>query len=432
MKSLLFSFLLISFNTFAVSLKDYKPYKYEVLFTNPICDLYEYDQKVVSNDGTKLTAKPKNVYCKKGDNEKQFSRENSPHKRYVDFINDKNTKELFIASLSFSNDDIAKNLCKAIKRKVKVTMVIDVGSESRVPEGKKWPYNSLFEELEACDLENKYFRGEFRGQVKGLGYAHNKILIVNPNSEKEITIAFASGNLSTGTTIHHENWHFVTTNIKSHFAQAHLCVMNGMLDGAASKATFKKYMAKCRSQIKAEEEEDIKVFFVPGEGGRATKFILEAFSWADTIDMAAHRFSNKNIINFAVKAGEAKKKLRFVVDDDIYWTGVLGKGVGANMLNEVKNVNTLRYSGTDVRYMETNHNSFLLHHNKYLVFNNKKQGGVFTGAGNLTMAAFDKNFENFYFITIPEVVETFNKQYEHVFNELATPYEKLPTEMVMP
>lgn len=429
---LLFLMGLISLNAFAVSIKDFKPYKYEVLFTNPECPLYEYDQKVVANDGTKLTAKPKNVYCQKSDSEKQYTRENSPHKRYVDFINDKKTKELFLASLSFSNGDIAKNLCAAIKRKVKVTMVIDVGSKGRVPEGKPYPYNSLFDDLKKCDKTGKFFRGEFRGQVKGLGYAHNKILIVNPNSKKDIKIAYASGNLSTGTTIHHENWHFVTTNAKTHFAQAHLCVMNGMLDAAESKAVFKKYMAKCRSKIKAEEEDDLKVFFVPGEGGRAMKFIADSFSWADNIDMAAHRFSNKNIINLAVKAGEAGKKLRFVVDDDIYWTAVLRKNIGANRPNEVKNVNTVRLSGTDVRYMETNHNSFLLHHNKYLVFNNKKQGAVFTGAGNLTMAAFEKNFENFYYITIPEVVEAFNKQYEYVFNDLATSYKKLPTEMIMP
>jgi hypothetical protein len=52
---------------------------------------------------------------------------------------------------------------------------------------------------------------------------------------------------------------------------------------------------------------------------------------------------------------------------------------------------------------------------------------VHTGAGNFTKAAFTKNFENYYFITIPEVVAKFKKQYNHMFNNLATPYAKLPT-----
>ena len=42
-------FLTMTTQAFATSLKDYVPYKYEVLFTNPICKTYTYDVDVESN-----------------------------------------------------------------------------------------------------------------------------------------------------------------------------------------------------------------------------------------------------------------------------------------------------------------------------------------------------------------------------------------------
>lgn len=425
MKKLLLILSLHTISTFAVSLKDYTPYKYEVLFTNPICDLYSYPEALETNDESLVLTKPKNVYCKNSDLEKQYQRENSPHNRIVDFITDKKTKELFLTYLSFSNKDVIEKLCTVLKEGKKVTLIIDENGKDRG--GKE-----LFESLTACAGKEGLFRGEFRGGTGSLGYAHNKIIIVNPNSKKEVKLVFSSGNMSSGTSIHHENWHFVTTNINSYFAQAHLCLMNGMLEAGESKKVFADYIQECRSQIKTEEETDIKVFFVPGEGTKAMGAIEKGFEFADTIDMAAHRFSNKDIIKLMISATKSGKKVRFVLDDDIYWGGVLRQSVGLNTGNEVRNANTVRLAGTDIRYMQTNHNSFLLQHNKYLIFNDSVKGAVFTGAGNLTGAAFTKNFENFYYITIPEVALSFNAQYTHVWNDLATSYEKMPREMVMP
>lgn len=426
MKLLVLSLLVLTNSVFAVSLKDYKPYQYEVLFTNPECALYSYDGALKTNDGDKVNSKPKNVYCKNDDQDSQYKRETSPHNRIVDFITDTKTKEIFLAYLSFSNEDIISKLCSALKKKVKMTLIIDEGMRTRG--GQK-----LFDTFTKCaGGDKKLFIGEFRGGKKGLGYAHNKIIIINPKSKNTVKIVYGSGNMSTGTNLHHENWHFVTTNIKSYFAQSHLCVMNGMLKAGDSKKNFISFMATCRAEINSEEEEDIKVFFVPGEGERAMAFIKKAFRYSKTIDMAAHRFTNKDIMAEMMKATEKGKKVRFVVDDDIYWSGVLKKTIGLNMLMEYYNVNKVRMAGTDVRYMETNQGQYQLHHNKYFIFNSNSSGSVFTGAGNMTKAAFTKNFENFYYITIPEVVESFNKQYTKIWTELATPYEKMPTELVMP
>ena len=58
--------------------------------------------------------------------------------------------------------------------------------------------------------------------------------------------------------------------------------------------------------------------------------------------------------------------------------------------------------GLNIKYLETfadnieNPKSIQLQHNKFLIFTRENHNGtVFTGAGNLTGAAFYKNFENF-------------------------------------
>jgi hypothetical protein len=77
--------------------------------------------------------------------------------------------------------------------------------------------------------------------------------------------------------------------------------------------------------------------------------------------------------------------------------------------------------------MQTNEAGRLLHHNKYIIFNFADgSGAVHAGAGNFTVAAFTKNFENYYFIKVPEIVSKFRKQYDYMYNELATGYNKLP------
>ena len=60
------------------------------------------------------------------------------------------------------------------------------------------------------------------------------------------------------------------------------------------------------------------------------------------------------------------------------------------------------------------------------------EDAVFCGAGNLTGTGFSENWENYYYVTIPEVVEAYRAQYEHMWNDLATASADMPTENVMP
>ena len=195
------------------------------------------------------------------------------------------------------------------------------------------------------------------------------------------------------------------------------------------------------------EEEDIKVFFAPGGGEAAMKTFLDDIKDSTEVDFAAHRFTLKPLTKALREARYNGTKIRMVFDDDLYLVGErrLTRGMRVpNMPMEYRNVlsildhnpgSTLDEFGAEARYMETNHHAHTLHHNKYLIMNNAKrengQPAVFCGAGNFTKAAFSRksgatNLENYYYITIPEVVEAFKTQYDYKWNHLATPYRKLP------
>jgi hypothetical protein len=456
---------------FAASIKESKHYNYDVFFTNPICKGYEYDESVYSFDGDILNSKPENVYCKYNDAKKNQKRKSSPHYNIKKLISNTDVKELKMAYLSFSSSDIIKTLCKKTigENNTKITLIVDKGNKS--DEGKMEKLNKLM----ACKPAKKFIEAgianypevEFRGQVGGLGYAHNKIIMAKYKSASDkITIVYSSANMSSGTVLHHENWHFLTTSTSTYIAQVHECIIEGMKDHAVSirsnrregrKAItsidkFKQNMASCRANIETYQEDDIKVSVIPSDGKKAMDNIVKNIKKAKRVSIAVHRFSQRDLINALKKAGKNKKQdVRFISDDDIFWAGKLSElpsgkvecnerknpnavsRVGANMCNEYFNVDGLKKSGVSIKYMQTNQSLFLLHHNKYIVFENADgTGAVHCGAGNFTKAAFTKNFENYYFITIPEIVEKFKKQYDYVWKDLATAEKDLPSVQALP
>ena len=83
--------------------------------------------------------------------------------------------------------------------------------------------------------------------------------------------------------------------------------------------------------------------------------------------------------------------------------------------------------GVQVKLMETNSNEHQLHHSKYFIF--ADQDGfkaVLTGSANLTGAAFKTNWENTYYVMIPEVVKAFADHYVYTWDKLATAPDDLP------
>lgn len=266
--------------------------------------------------------------------------------------------------------------------------------------------------------------------------------MINPSGDGQIKIAFSSGNMTSGIVLHHENWHFITPENDSYFAKVHTeCLRGGLLDATAprSKQAYGAYIKNCRQKLETaglKEESDIKAFFVPGEGGRATEFINRGIRNAQAIWLAAHRFSYNRLLEELRSAlgSSTAPQMRLVFDDDTWWAGQ-GEQVGDNEAWEYTNAKSLIDRGAEARWMETNHNAHLLHHNKYIVFESKASAvpsGVFCGAGNFTGTGFSSNFENFYWIEIPAVWEAYRKQYEYKWTKLATPTDNLPRENALP
>lgn len=415
----------LSAPAWAVKLSDYRPYSFEVLFTNPVCATYKYDRPLTTESGNTVTSKPKNVYCKLGDEKASVSRRTSPQYRIVEWIHHPSTKEIYMAYLSFSSRNVRDALCTAAKKGVKISLVLDSGEDGSTPVLNEDA--ELLKKFSPKKLVNVYYRGS----TPGLGYAHNKIMMMNPGTAS-VGIVFSSGNMSSGTSINHENWNFVITSGQSYFAQAHKCVVEAMIRSGDTKAKFAKDLNTCRSQITARPESDIQIYFSPVDGAAALQRVTEAGMRAGGIKAMSHRFSGQ-LATLYKELLARRKPIRFILDDDIYWAAKRKEDIGRNTSSEAGKIyRDLINKGMDTRFLQTNQNIFQLQHNKFMIFGFGNTGAVFNGAGNFTTAAFTKNFENFYFITIPEVVKAYNQQYDYYFEQLATPGSEMPRDYLLP
>lgn len=430
--------LLLPFNSFAISIKDYSPFKYEVLFTNPICKKYFYEAPILNLLGEEVLNKKENAYCTPTDARRVNKQQGTPHEKILKWIKDPETKEIFMAYLSFSKSSVIRSLCSAIKkRNVKLTLIVDKNNDEH-------RMRRILSLKECAKSNNSSVPVILTGGHKGegfnkTGFAHNKLVIINPNSKDKVRLIFSSGNMSSGTTTHHENWHFVTTNINSYFAQSHICLRDGLLNYEDSKSTFAHFIKSCRKKIKSPEEDDIKVFFIPGEGRKATKFLHSEFDNSINVKMAAHRFSNTSIIKMIDRNLKRPDfKVSIIVDDDLHWAGIYNQDFGRNTLYEYKKLMKLKEMGLEIKFIETfmdnieQPKSLQLQHNKFMIFTKPNANGtIFTGAGNLTNAAFYKNFENFYLISIPEIHKAFIEQYDYLIS-IALSKNEMPIKLEIP
>jgi hypothetical protein len=387
---------------------------YDILFTNPLCREYTYPSPMQTADGTAtLMAKPKNVYCSHEDIPASAARPDSPQNKLLTWLTPlQSGDEVFLAFLSFSNKTVGDELCAAAGRGVKVTFVLDAPTE----QGTR---------LEQCGATVL-----LRGHAGSIGYAHNKVILINPKGNSPyMKMTFSSGNMSSGVVTHHENWHFIDVKRDSYFAQAHVCLMEAQVSDTSSsgRTEYREAINACRENITALEEDDIKAFFIPNSDDRkrAERYMLGAVGEADQIDLGAHRFGHSGLVSALRDRLDANDlTVRMVADDDLYWLDpVVGSPsmTGDNDEFEANNVSSLEDAGGDkfeIRYFETNHGEHLLHHNKYLVYrdDNGNPWGVLAGAANLTGSGFNDNFENIYFIKVPKVLEAFDTQFARVWD----------------
>ncbi|MBI2897826.1 MAG: hypothetical protein HYY06_29980 [Deltaproteobacteria bacterium] len=406
---------------------------YRVAFTNPVCRTYEYDEPIQTVDGQgTIEAKPRNVYCTQNDSGASGSRPTSPIYNLLEWTRAlQEGDSIFLAYLSFSSSAMGTALCDAAQRGVDVTFVLDAPTDKS-------------NQLASCGGNVL-----IRGHKGGIGYQHNKIIMINADAAGPgdadpdyMRVVFSSGNMSSGTVLHHENWHFIEVARKSFFAEAHRCMLNALVDEAAASSTtaYRNSVNTCRAAITFQEEDDIHAYFIPNrdDSQAVTDLMVEGIGDASTISIGAHRFAYTTMIDALSDRlqGGSDVRIRLVADDDLYWLRPYGGGtgvkVGDNEQFEASAVAGLVRDGEgerfEVRYMETNHGQHLLHHSKYLLFEGRPgyPDAVLCGAANLTGTGFWTNFENIYWVEIPEVVEAFRAQYGHVWDSTPMPDGEAP------
>ncbi len=263
-------------------------------------------------------------------------------------------------------------------------------------------------------------------------------------SADTVHMVFGSGNLSSGTHLHHENWHFAEIARESYFVQNHVCLIDALLDptedSTRGKGGFRNAMSDCRAQITAQPEEDLQAFFVPAleDRSRIRAIMQMEMLQAGSVDIAAHRFSWRQMLDAIEFQFQDRDNFeaRLVTDDDTYWLQPLVGApavVGFNTENEAVEISALIEAGGGatgdfdddsrfaVKFMETNHRSFLLHHNKFMIFRNDagQATSVIYGAANFTGTGFNDNLENIYFTTRPEIVGAFDHQFARFWGDSA-------------
>lgn len=398
--------------------------EHQIQFTNPLC--YTPDKPI--------------TYCTENDYHYNILKKDGVFQKYVKTLFSEPYHTVVVSYLSYSNPELTKAYQALLwKNQPQFTLILDDPFEKEPYSVRKKLRQVLTYEDFHTGFTSQYLSHKnnkpirvlseaynllkfahdnnihprpkllLRGQTHGSGYSHMKITYLESSNNKKLVLG--SANLSQGLALHHENWHFFEDSIDSNFVETHKCVLDLLINPNISyyKSQYAKHLSQCTS---SQDNSYYTTYFTPGQGSKAIKDIEAKFKNSQEIWIAAHRFSNKRIIKFIKQALAQNKTVKLLVDDDLYWVEH-EKGRFLNSKYEVKQIKPLIDLGLKIKYVSTNHKEFLLHHNKYIIFiNDNRAHAVFTGAGNLTISAFTKNFENYFMTTKTIVNDVFKNQYD--------------------
>lgn len=407
------------------------------------------------------------TYCFRQDSGATDSRPDSVFQKLKSLIDELEIGDrIQISTFSFSNRSVSSLLCDALARGAAVELV--TGSES-----------PLAESLESGRCGgNKALWIDASGDAGRL--QHAKFILFRINGAAKTTVSFQSANISSGVSLHHENWTFVEAQSDDPFVQKHVCQFDALKTAhfnaaASSLSAFRDAYSACLSRITAASDLGIEPFFVPAltdgasDGKRAMESLVSEISEADQVDVISHRLTNRRLVNTLVASLGQGKRVRIIMDDEVFWVGnsaiprdAAGQPLfttnngfpllwddsgltvydhygtvarlvrrcehGASFFpNEYEILQRLVRAGAELRYIEANHRDQLFQHNKFLVMSRSgKAFSVFTGAGNLSQAAFTRNGENFYLMKASDAVRPFALQFDRMWNTMATASEDLP------
>jgi hypothetical protein len=420
------------------------------------------------------TTIPANVYCDAGDFARSteplmssvYRDKESPYNRLLEWIRSTRAGDsLFVASFSLSMDNVAKTICEAKERGVETKVFIhDVAAG-----------NAAYNRLKTCLADQLIEFPEGKGRL-----AHMKSVIIeykNPEHDSlkdKVRVSFQSGNISSGTWGHHENWNFVTQTSQHWFSQDHLCLRDAIrADSVNNMTLIYKAIEDCRrlkgiDAVRGDDQE-MRSYFIPKSGGtyddrkELKKLILEVQK-AKSVWIAAHHLTAPDLLKALQQRLDKRDQdgfsVKVLVDSEVFWANtrlpfqtdtrvtyeVEGKtypspssltsyckwGIDVKAAKEVRcslfsqgdfaqGPGLLEKAGAELKVFESNHMGKMLFHNKIIIFEyatpeGDRSGSVFMGAGNLSSAGFEKNFENYYLVSIPHVYEAFRQQFTLLFN----------------
>lgn len=376
-----------------------------------------------------LPGKKAGAHCD-GSETREAAKASGTEDRLIEIMNLPEIKSVKLAYYSFSNSRIRNALCEAAKNKnLHIRIYIDSSPENI----------GSVTELESCSSNVSI-------QPVGMGYGqyiqHMKIFLASeledpvPLSELSGSLAksaaktkayvvSSSGNMSGyGTSLHFDNWLFFETDYAENIIQQNVCALRSM-DGQSttfdSRKQFAKNYADCRKDIDGAERSDLRFYAVPHgskhgfqnpEPYREYEYMIRQAKYE--VLVAIHRLTTENMYKPWLNAIKRNVPVSVIFDDDTLRRGKQNAQPFHDVgMEDVRSERALRKAGAKITYMESGaevrpH----LFHSKFVVVDpGQKTAALFQGAGNFTSTAMnifgDGNFEQYYVIRIPELVQAY-------------------------
>lgn len=361
----------------------------EIVFTNPECEQYGN--------------RPVGSFCTRADLDRNLKKEDGVFEKLSSLISDPETKSIALGTMTFSNRNVATLLCQAAKNGVEVEIFLDAGAAAETART-----------IEKCGATLNLV-GEAESENKRGDLHHNKFMLVQ--REKDSTVVFSTANFSNpGLTINHETWGFITDSNRSIAIQNHVCLIESLREYQGDMSGFRSNIRACK---KNDTNQSVQSLFVPVESSNLVRLIETGYRESSRVLMTSNRFSFPRIINAAEKS-QAEDQ-RAVFDDDLFWGRTTPTEDYKDEALDAQRVQSLQKAGVDVRFTQTSNKAAQKMHSKFIVFDDF----VVVGAGNFTHGGLMANFENFYVIRDPEIIEQFVAQFEYLW-ELSNSAQQMP------
>lgn len=266
------------------------------------------------------------------------------------------------------------------------------------------------------------------GRENDLNSYHPKILKVVTQSKN--ILAISSGNISVGKRNLDYTTFFVTqAQEQSPLIDWATCIIASLNSQKFNNTQSGVYEVKLACEELKMNLETEDVFILPSD---SSDFLFKAAILggdSDEVMIASQGFNSNRVFYILKQLLEKGKKVKILLDDDIYWSreGYETRGTLMNYSYEYSNYLVPLISlGAEVRYLITNHHSLPSNyfHGKAMIFNKKNIYNALLGSSNMTNAAFRTNVEvNFELNGLPAA------QAEHWFSSLwdrAVEHDKMP------